>query len=215
MTQSTTPTAPFQPATAKLTIGSLDTDPDGAMPNGLHVEAHYNPKELQVDKNIPWNKVNQANQANNNGIHLEFTGAEGRSMSVDMLFDGYETGGMAGKKTVSQAIADLETLASVIDPTSTDENKRRPRLCVVVWGSGMPTFRCVIESLSTKYTMMTTDGVPLRATCTVKLKEADVVSAAKAAGAASPGGGAPTPGGGTAPSGGSAPGGAPAPGGGG
>ncbi len=201
------PTAPFQPAKAKLTIGSLD-DPE--VPTGLQVEAHYNPKELQVDKTVPWTKVNQANQANNDGIHLEFTGAEGRSMSVEMLFDGYETNGMAGKKTVSQAIADLEKLASVIDPTSTDENKRRPRRCVVSWGSGMPSFRCVIESISTKYTMMTTDGVPLRATVQVKLKEADVVSAAKAAGAANPGGakgatGAPA--GGTAPSGGTAPGG--------
>ena len=41
-------------------------------------------------------------------------------------------------------------------------------------------FRCVIESLSTKYTMFDDKGAPLRATCTVKLKEADVVSMGKA-----------------------------------
>jgi len=40
----------------------------------------------------------------------------------------------------------------------------------------VPTFKCVIESLSVKYTMFSDQGVPLRATCTVKLKEADTVT---------------------------------------
>lgn len=167
----------FEPARAKLTIASLDK-------SSVQVSAQYNPKELQVDKAVPWSKVNQANQSttansSEKGIHLEFTGAEGRSMSVELLFDGYEVGG--GK--VAAQVGVLEELASVLDPSSSDENKRRPHRCVVTWGAGgMPSFRCVIESLSTKYTMFSSDGVPLRATCTVKLKEADVVSMAKAKG---------------------------------
>lgn len=171
----------FQPASAKLSIGSVDQ-------GGLQVSAQYNPKELQVDKSVPWSKVNQANQSNNpgqggssaqKGIHLEFTGAEGRSMSVEMLFDGYETNSPG---EVADSISKLEQMASVIDPDSADENKRRPHLCVVVWGQrGLPSFRCVIESISTKYTMFSSDGAPLRATVTVKLKEADVVSAGKGA----------------------------------
>jgi hypothetical protein len=109
-------------------------------------------------------------------------------MSVELLFDGFEP-----KQSVVKMISNLETLASVIDPSSKDENKRRPHRCIVAWGAnGMPTFRCVIESLSTKYTMMSSEGVPLRATCTVKLKEADVVSAAKQQGQAAPGGGPPS-----------------------
>jgi hypothetical protein len=40
----------------------------------------------------------------------------------------------------------------------------------------MRPFPCVIESLSTKYTMWNTNGKPLRATCTVKLKAAERVS---------------------------------------
>jgi hypothetical protein len=47
---------------------------------------------------------------------------------------------------------------------------------VVAWGDrGLPKFQCVIESLSTKYSMFSSDGQPLRATCTVKLKEATSV----------------------------------------
>ncbi len=167
----------FEEASAKLAIKSLDGGPT--------VEAQYNPKELQVDKSIPWSKKNQANKTQAQGIYLEFTGAEGRSMSVEMLFDEYEKGGGSHTKafkSVIDKISDLETLASVIDANSTDENKRRPHRCLVVWGTGMPSFRCVIESLSTKYTMISSDGTPLRATCTVKLKEADVVGVGKAGG---------------------------------
>ena len=70
-----------------------------------------------------------------------------------------------------------------IKPSGSDkENDRRPHRCVVKWGSTVPSFRCVIESVSTKYTMFTDDGTPVRATCTVKLKEADVVSMAQGGG---------------------------------
>jgi len=154
-------------ASGRISIASLDDD--------TSVTAQYNPKELQVDKSVPWSKVNQANNANTQGIHLEFTGAEGREITVELLFDGYETG-----SSIAGQVAALETLSSVWKPNSKKENERRPHLCVVTWGQrGLPSFRCVIESLSTKYTMFSPDGVPLRATCTVKLKEADVVSMAK------------------------------------
>jgi len=174
----------FERAKSKLTIATLDGPK-------IEVAAQYNPKELQIDKTIPWSKVNQANQSTTGnaatpkpsggtGIHLEFTGAEGRSMSVELLFDGYEAGGdtskSGGKGSVASLIGNLETMASVMEPNATDENKRRPPLCQVTWGDGgMPKFNCVIESLSTKYTMFSDVGKPLRATCTVKLKEAHAV----------------------------------------
>jgi hypothetical protein len=137
----------------------------------LQVDAEYNPKELQVDLTVPWSKVSQANKSNDKGIALEFTGAEGRSMSLELLFDGYEK-----KTSIADKVKTLSTLASVIDPNEKDETKRRPHMCVVTWGTTVPKFKCVIESLSTKYTMFSEKGDPLRATCTVKLKEADTVT---------------------------------------
>ena len=41
-------------------------------------------------------------------------------------------------------------------------------------------FKCVIEQISTKYTMFSSGGAPLRATVTLKLKEAERVSMAPA-----------------------------------
>jgi hypothetical protein len=118
-------------------------------------------------------------------IHLEFTGAESRTLTVELLFDGFEQ-----SKSVAGQVANLESMASVIEPTSQDENRRRPHHCVVAWGDrGLPSFRCVIESLSTKYTMFDSDGTPLRATCTVKLKEADMLTLASDQSSSPPGGG--------------------------
>lgn len=168
----------FEPAKAKLSIGSLDE-------SGITVSAQYNPKELQVDQAVPWKKPDSANKTgtqgensgggDDGGIALEFTGAEGRSMSVEMLFDGYEPSNGRAVDVAGQ-VAIIEKLAAVRDPKSKDEKKRRPHHCVVSWGDrGLPKFQCVIESVSTKYTMFSSEGKPLRATCTVKLKEATSV----------------------------------------
>ena len=171
----------------KISIKSLEKGPETL------VIAQYNPKELQIDRTVPWSPTGEANKANagkasanNAGIHLEFTGAQGRTLSVELLFDGYEkSGGPGFTADVAGEISKLETLASVIDPGSDEEDKRRPPLCMVTWGTTLAGFKCVIESLSTKYTMFDAMGTPLRATCTVKLKEADSVKAKSEAAAGS------------------------------
>ena len=163
----------FQHPTEKgkgvVSIATVDDD----MPL-LEVTAQYNPNVLQFDLNVPWNVNAQANKSPEKGIQLEFTGAQGRSMSLELTFDGFES-----NTSVAGTVAKLTKMASVKQRASKDENMRRPYRCVVTWGDTVPSFRCVIESLSTKYTMFSESGVPLRATCTVKLKEADVVAMAK------------------------------------
>jgi hypothetical protein len=154
---------------------------------GLHVDAQYNPSTVQFDKSVPWQKKSQANKSSDTGIQLEFTGAEGRSMTLELLFDGFETGA-----SISGDVDKLNMMASVWKPGDPDETKRRPHLCVVKWGSTIPKFTCVIESLSTKYTMFSDKGVPLRATCTVKLKEADTVTGKSASGGSGGTGGSAT-----------------------
>src|SRR3569623_143264 len=103
-----------------------------------------------------------------NGLQLEFTGAEGRTMSVELLFDGYEE-----HESIQGQVAKLEKLATVRQPNSPKDEMRRPHHCVVTWGTvmggGDNKFRCVIEQISTKYTMFSSGGVPLRASVTLKL----------------------------------------------
>ena len=93
-------------------------------------------------------------------------------MSIELLFDGYES-----HRSVQPEIDQLEQLSSIRDPGSPDETLRRPHYCVVTWGAaGTRPFRCVIETLTTRVTMFAPDGAPLRATCTVKLKEVNVLA---------------------------------------
>ena len=147
----------FRRAPAKLSIASLDG------PIDLIVEAQYNPTELQITQPIGW-VDHQSTTGQHKDIVTEFGGTKPQTMQIELLFDGYETGGVAGKFTVTQHIARLKQLATVRDPTSSEEDERRPHHCLVAWGErGLPALRCVIENLTTKYLMFSPTGQVLRA----------------------------------------------------
>jgi hypothetical protein len=169
-------------------IGSIDEGQDSE--GSATVKAQFNPGTIEISQNVPWKKPDAASKGggqqkgppkDENYNALEFTGAEGRSMTLELLFDAFE----AGSDDVQTNVHKLEMLAAVRgDPSKGAENERRPHHCVVVWGTALQNFRkdnfkCVIESLTTKYTMFSPEGKPLRATCTVKLKEAAKVDRKK------------------------------------
>ncbi|HUS31981.1 MAG TPA: hypothetical protein VMZ53_25950 [Kofleriaceae bacterium] len=195
--------SPGKEGAAKFWIKSLDEP-------SLVVSAQFNPKELQIDRQVPWSPPGEAGKENSKnksgGVDLEFTGAKGRSLSVELLFDGYEEEaepGFVGK--VAESVATLEALASVRKPGEKKEDERRPHWCVCSWGTALQSggekkFKCVIESISTKYTMFDNEGTPLRATVTLKLTEADSVSVKKDP-AKKGGGAAKKPAGGSPPAG--------------
>jgi Contractile injection system tube protein len=162
------PANKWTPPGAKLQIASVDAD--------LVVEAQYNPKEVQIAKQVPWNDKGSTMGGGNAGaMVLQYGGDHPRTLTLELVFDGYETG-----ENVQYLVEDLELLGMPRDPQSTDPEWRRPHRIVVTWGPGnFRPFRCVIESVQTKYTMFGEDGTPLRALCTVALKEADLLEMAK------------------------------------
>lgn len=154
--------------TAKLKIICVEGADDGKS-----VAAQFNPKELAVDKSVPWQKQKKAK----NPADLEFTGAEPMTMSVELMFDGYESG-----ESVQGTVNQVLSFASV------DEGLKRPPKCKVIWGNAtgdsptgtsgettkdVPEFTGVIESVATKYTMFAKDGSVLRATVNLKFKQAN------------------------------------------
>jgi hypothetical protein len=177
----------FDPPT-RISIGSVDV-------KELTVTAQFNPAQLEISQTVPWKKPESANKQNedkgtkggkaakpgaaaktDNAMALEFTGAEGRGMTLELLFDGFEKN--ESPNTVAEKVAVLEKLATIREPDSKKDAERIPHKCVVTY-KAIGKFVCVIESLTTKYTMFAPDGTPLRATCTVKLKEAGTVTKAK------------------------------------
>ena len=148
----------------KLHFGSLD---DAT----ITVVAQYNPKELQIDKQIQWKqpeRVPGSQPGASDADELELTTAPIRTMGLELLFDGFEE-----HRSVQPEIDMLETMSSIREPGSKEAYLRRAHHCVVAWAGvdGAKRFRCVIDSLSTKVTMFSPEGLPLRATCTMKLTE--------------------------------------------
>ncbi len=147
----------------EVSIGSLDQPK-------LTVTAQYRPPQLQIDKSLTWNP--HPNRKPEADMQLGFSGGGGRSTTVELFFDAAEIPG----GTVEDSINRLTELATVRDPASKDRRLLRPHHCVLVFGHVYQgVFRCVIESLSTKITMFSSDGYPIRATVTVKLKETNSV----------------------------------------
>lgn len=149
-------TPPKKPPLEKLTIGSLEPGCQH-----LYVRAQYNPKDYQIEKPVPWT---------DGKLRAEYQGPAPRTATIELLFDGFESG-----TSVQGELDKLDRLSSPRDPDSKREAMRRPHACVVTWGkAGMPTLRCVIEDVTAKYTMFSAEGRPLRATCTVKVREIDI-----------------------------------------
>ncbi len=145
---------------AKLRIISLE--------QGGAVEAQFNPKEIAIDKTVPWQK---APTSTGDQPELTFTSADGRTLSFELLFDTSKQ----GTDVHAAHVAGLIALTTIMNPSG-PENLRRPPRVKVLWGNSLPAFEGVIESVGTKYTLFLANGTPVRATCTVKLKEASRAS---------------------------------------
>jgi hypothetical protein len=145
---------------AKLTISSLEG-------TRIVVTAVFNPKELQIDKTVPWSKQSASRS---DQPSLEFSSADGRVMSFELMFDTFE----AGTDVNTTFVDHLMKLALVQDPAGAAE-KRRPPKVSVKWGK-LPELQGVIEAVSTRYTMFEPDGTPVRATCRVTVREASRLS---------------------------------------
>ena len=151
--------------TQKLTIQSIEG-------SRIVVTAMFNPKELTVDKSVEWSRQPASKD---DPPALEFTAAEGRSMSFELMFDGFES----ATDVYATYVANLERLASALDPDGAPDRLRPPRVSVR-WGVGkLPEFQGVIESVSTKYTMFLPDGTPVRAVCHVIVREASRIAVRK------------------------------------
>jgi hypothetical protein len=162
---------PAIPRPNKCLIRNLDTNED--------IEAFVNPKEIGVDKAVRWNK-HKSSKADN--PVLEFTDGEPKDLQIELLFDTYEA------RTSVQAlyIDKLDRFTKIID-----ETKKRPPMCIFLWGKNFPSFMGVIESLNVKYTMFLPDGTPVRATATLKMKQADKLTVGSKEGDKKKKGGAP------------------------
>jgi len=142
---------------------------EGAV-SSLKVEALFNPKEIGIDKTVPWK---QQDKAEGDSPPQEFTTGQPRTLSFELLADLFEK--EPGQQDVyDQFVSKLEKFVMI------DKGLKRPPMVTAVWSSkllpeGAPAFKGVIASMNVKYTMFLPDGTPCR--CTVNLKMTEAKSA--------------------------------------
>jgi phage protein U len=122
----------------------------------------FNPKELQVTKKANW-KSNPTK--GKKAPPPEYNGPEAASMTLEMFVDASEKEGGDVSKLVDQ-------LVEACTPTSSSSQNQKPKPPGVKFGWGTKIYlEGYIESVSAKYTLFRQGGTPIRAVCTITLKE--------------------------------------------
>ena len=125
----------------------------------------FNPKELNVEKS---NRFAEIDIPGLDAPLFQFVRGESRSVTVDLFFDTYEKGEDVRKYTDritgwSYGEKGEKGLMEI------DSELHAPPVCLFVWGRFV--FECIIERVSKKFTMFLPEGIPVRATLNVTLKE--------------------------------------------
>jgi len=138
---------------------------------GIRVPFLFNPKEFNVEKSNQFAEVNIPGLSSS---ILQFVRGNSRTITLDLFFDTYEkrtdvrmftdqiTGWDAGI-TYSRLADRPKGLMDI------DSELHAPPICLFIWGAFV--FQCIIERVSKRFTMFLPDGIPVRATLTVTLKE--------------------------------------------
>jgi hypothetical protein len=139
---------------ARLQITALEGQYEGEA-----LKARLNPKEIVFEQAVPWQQQPKKGPAD-----LAFERAEPAQMSFELLFDEGEAAA-----SVQPQIDKLRRFSGV------DTLLHRPPKVRVALGGGagaMPAFDAVVESVSVRYLLFAENGVPVRATADVRLKQA-------------------------------------------
>jgi len=128
----------------------------------------FNPKELSVEKS------NQFAEVNIPGLSspiLQFVRGNARSVTLDLFFDTYEQGTDVRLFTDRITGWDAGSMFSKIPKglMDIDSDLHAPPICILIWGAFV--FQCIIERVTKKFTMFLPEGIPVRATLSVTLKE--------------------------------------------
>lgn len=160
-------------AVTKALFERLSTD--GQRVEGV-IEVQFNPAELALSKGAQLAEI--AIPGLDSPV-LQFVRGQNEQISLELFFDSTEDGTAGAVVPVTLRTNQLYALVKM-----TGRDHAPPR-CRLIWGRELPglanhqgdvvaprnAFECVVESVEQKFTLFSPDGVPLRATVTVALRE--------------------------------------------
>lgn len=127
------------------------------------VDFQFNPRELTIAKSASWTRT--TGTGNTSSGPPQYNGPQPSKLNLEMFLDASDTQNDSVVKTV-------ELLLGCCVPTSASHGQDRgsPPWAIFRWG-GITGFLSYISSVSAKYTLFTSSGVPIRAVVTVVLEE--------------------------------------------
>jgi len=149
-------------------------------PNPEPIPVQYNPTELSFDKSAQLAEVTIP------GLDTplqQFVRGQAEKLSMELFFDTSDQGMGEGATSVTDWTDKIYSLVKIV-PTL-----HAPPICVLIWNEKFPGrslgsltevqikgqsrhgFECIVESVKQKFTLFSTEGVPLRATLSVTFRE--------------------------------------------
>jgi nucleoid-associated protein YgaU len=129
---------------------------------GTRISFQFNPKEFQISKKAAWKS--SPTKGNKKAPPPEYTGPEPASMTLEMFLD-------ASDSESGDVSAEVQKLIDACAPTQASDSKEKPLPPGVRFGWDKVYFTGYMESVSAKYTLFRESGRPIRALCTISLKE--------------------------------------------
>lgn len=137
----------------------------------IKVSFLFNPTEITVEKSNQFAEVNIPGLSSS---LFQFVRGNNRSISMDLFFDTYEDDNQDVRMHTDMITgwdsgvtrSKLPGKKGLMDINS---DLHAPPICVFKWGDF--EFDCIIERVTKKFTMFLPDGIPVRATLSVTLKE--------------------------------------------
>ncbi len=142
---------------------SKDGSLDKPGPRIGQIDFQFNPRELVLAKSAAWARETGKGSARSGPP--QYKGPQPSKLTLEMFFD-------ATERSDSGVVERVEKLFACCVPTpeSRQQNKGSPPWVLFRWG-GLTGFLSYIGSVQVKYTLFTSAGLPVRATCTVTLEE--------------------------------------------
>jgi nucleoid-associated protein YgaU len=144
---------------------------DGA--ENISVECLFNPKEYTIAKSNSWPKDAKATS---NAPVLNFGGGNPATLSMDLLFDTYQSARTGGRSTDvrTEYVNKLWKMMNVDEKLKEKKKNKagRPPTVQFSWGKSW-SFKAVLTSLSVTFTLFLPDGTPVRATAKVAFQQAE------------------------------------------
>lgn len=140
------------------------------------IAVQFNPNQLAFNKGV---QVADIPIPGLDSPLIQFVRGQNETLSVDLFFDSTENGMGVGATSVTGYSDQIYQLVK-IEPDS-----HAPPICEFIWNDKFPgtdisenmgnqkrnSFKCIAESVRHQYTLFSPEGVPLRATVTVSLRE--------------------------------------------